>query len=76
MFLRFMWLGIGAYFLLFWYATGDLGLALFCSFLFILMGLNITRLAFKALASGYQSQPDQTSQDQPPGVANLNQPPR
>jgi hypothetical protein len=72
--LRLMWGGIAAYFLVFWYAVGDLGLAVACTFFLVLMGLNITRLALKALASGYQSQPDQTPD--PSAPANRNHPPR
>ena len=75
MFLRVMWLGIGAYFLLFWYAVEDLGLAMACTFFLVVIGLKITHTAVKALASSYQSQPDQT-QPPHPGSANLNRPPR
>ena len=73
MFLKLLWGGIAAYFFVFWFAVGDLGLAVACTFFLVLIGLNMTRLALKALASENQSPPDQTP---PLEAANLDRPPR
>lgn len=71
--LRVMWGGIAAYFLLFWFAVGDLGLAVACTFFLVLFGLNVTRLTLKALLAMH---PPATDQNRQPVAANLDCPPR
>ena len=69
MFLVWMWGGIAAYFAVFWFAVGDLGSAVACTFFLVIIGLKAT-IAFMAPASRDQSRPD------PHQPANLNQRPR
>lgn len=69
--LRWLWAILAVYFLVFWYAVGDLGLAFACTAFFTFV-LTRYSLAVMAHSLGHQSLPDQTP---PPQAANLDQPP-
>ena len=69
MFLIWMWGGIAAYFAVFWFAVGDLGIAVACTFFLVVIGLKAS-VAIKAPASKDPLPPDSTL------PANLNRPPR
>lgn len=68
--LRWLWACLAVYFLVFWYAVGDLGLAFACTAFFTFV-LTRYSLAVMAHSLGRQSLPDQTQ----PVAANLDQPP-
>jgi len=71
MFLKWMWGGIAAYFVVFWFAVGDLGIAVACTFFLVVIGLKATIAAMgQVQASENHIPPDPTL------PANLNQPPR
>lgn len=73
--LRVMWAGIAAYFFLFWFAVGDLGVALVCTFFLIVIGLQITKAAIRAVAPSSDRQFRTEAQREAEGAANRNAPP-
>lgn len=70
--IRRLWLGVAAYFFVFWYAVGDFGLAFACTFFLVVIASLITYHAFKAAL--YQAAPEYPPEPHQP--ANLDQPPR
>lgn len=69
--LRWLWAILAVYFLVFWYAVGDLGLAIACTAFFTFV-LTRYSLAVMAHSLGRQSLPDQTP---PLQAANQNREP-
>ena len=70
--LKTMWFLIAAYFFLFWFAVGNLGTAMACTFFLILFAMRITLATVKARSSVNQTHPV----SDPPGVANWDFPPQ
>lgn len=66
--LRWLWACLAAYFLVFWFAVADLGLAIACTAFFAFL-LARYSLSVMAHSLGRQSLPDQSP------AANLNRPP-